>query len=770
MGVKEDEFMLKLQATFRIEADEHLQTLSDGLLALEKTPPEAQRAQLVERIFRESHSLKGASRSVNQWAIQEICQALENVLSAWHQGTLKPSKNLFDTLYATLDTIKQALSAPLNKEVISATSASLSHLLENTEKIAEKVEANPSPPPEEKTLKDVLPQMEQLIQRDMPQKVAEAPSDMYRAKTIRISLSKLDLVFQEAEEMLMVKLISQKAVNDLKEILYDFRSKEKELVNLLSETQTYQHLSQTDQSCVTDWKPHKKIIDYLDKQQRGLKTLRETIERLSKTSEQNAHFVSSLVDSLLEDVKKILTQPMATLMETIPRMVRDLARDLGKEVRFESAGGDIEVDKRILEEIKDPVIHLIRNAIDHGIEDPVERAKKGKPTEGLIRIVATETGGGNVELSLSDDGRGFDVDALKRAALNQSTATAKEIEEMTTKEVMKLAFQSGVSTSSTITELSGRGLGLGIVSEKAEKLGGHVLVESVPNEGTTFRLVLPVTLATFRGIHLSVGGQDFIMPTHNVVRVMRLKRQDIRTIENLEAIIVDGKPMSFVHLASVLGLTQPQVEANPDDVLFALLIKSEGKTIAFAVDTILREQEVLVKGLGKLCTRVRNVMAATILESGEVIPVLNPTDLVRSAVKGDSARPSQKRSPLQTSATKHILVTEDSITTRLLLKNILESAGYTVSTATDGLEALQVLQAGDIDMVLTDVEMPNMDGFTLTARIRSNDATKDIPVVICTSRGSTEDRERGIEIGADAYIDKSSFSQSTLLNTAKKLL
>lgn len=736
MGNREDEFMAKLEETFHTEAEEHLKALDDGLLSLEKELPEEQRKPLIDSIFREAHSLKGAARAVNQRTIQEICQALEDVLAAWTEETLQPSASLFDALHATVDAIRKALTSTPDSSLIQP-------LVVRLEAFVKKAKAAAAEIP----LESAAPQIEQMIQRE----TVEHKPEIGRDKTIRVSLSKLDRLFQETEEMLMVKLVSQQQASQLKNLLADLREREKDLGRIYNECHSLEQARHA-----------------LNQEKQAVKDNIQTMAALTKASEQNAHMVGSLVDTLLEDIKTVLMQPVATLFDSFPRMVRDLARDLRKEVQFESQGQEIEVDRRILEELKDPITHLIRNAIDHGIESPERREEQGKPRMGTIRLTATEASGGNVEIVIADDGRGFDVEKLKSSALKQARISQKEAAEMSNEEALRLAFFTGISTSPIITDLSGRGLGLSIVTEKADKLGGRVFVESNPGEGTAFRFVLPLTLATFRGLHVTVAGQDFIMPTHNVKRVLRLKRDEIKTIENYETISVDDHPHSFVDLAALLRVSR-DTEALPS-MLFALIIKSEDKTIAFGVDAVHREYEVLVKELGKQCARVKNVMAATIMEWGNVIPILNPVDLVRSAVKEGITKVQPSKAKEGKGRKKIVLIVEDSITTRLLLKNIMESAGYEAKTATDGLEGLEILQSQKVDLLLTDVEMPRMDGFALTEQVRSTEALKDLPIIICTTRGSNEDRERGIELGANAYLDKSNFTQPGLLSVAQQLL
>ncbi len=765
MGSKEDDFQTKLLATYQVEANEHLQAISAGVIALEHEISAEQAREVIETIFREAHSLKGAARSVNQTKTQQICQGLEDVLSALKGGSLAPSSHLFDTLHATLDLIEIALSQDPTHDAIHRVLANLAACLksntpqqiDDSKKASQqenKEQEEPTPALAPKIpLEAALPKVDKLIQD----------------QTIRTSLSKLDRLFQEAEEMLMVKLISHQTSIELKQLLAKYNTRQKEFEKLLTMATLLKNFPNASQRSPQEHKLIQNILNILTAQQDSIASFSESLSHLTKTSQQNSHFINALIDSLLEDAKKVLMQPISTLFDGLPRMTRDIAKELGKEVQIESCGGDIEVDKRILEEIKDPLIHIVRNAIDHGIESPDERISKGKSACGTIRIVAVETGGGNVDISISDDGKGFDIAKIRAAAQSQRILPDEELASLNDQEAIKLAFHSGISTSAKITELSGRGLGLGIVSEKTEKLSGQVLVESTPDQGTTFHLILPLTLATYRGILLTAEGRDFILPTHHVLRVIRIKQDDIKKVENMESITVNGHLTSFVRLSDILNLsaqeTQPE---NQRKTFLAVLVRSEEKVIAFGADAIHRECEVLVKSLGKQCIRVKNVLAATILESGMVVPILNPVDLVRSAVAGKVTSP--KRVQSNQNDKKNILITEDSITTRLMLAKILETAGYNDKTATDGQEAKELMRTEAIDLLLTDVEMPHMNGFELTEKVRETPSLAHLPIIICTSRGSQEDRERGIDLGADAYLDKSSFSQSTLLNTAKRLL
>ncbi|MDQ1238053.1 MAG: two-component system, chemotaxis family, sensor kinase CheA, partial [Thermodesulfobacteriota bacterium] len=467
----------------------------------------------------------------------------------------------------------------------------------------------------------------------------------------------------------------------------------------------------------------------------------------------------------------LLMLPFATVLEPFPKLVRDISRDQGKEVTLILEGQDVEIDRRILEEMKDPLIHLVRNSLDHGIERPDVRARHGKPANANLKIQISQQSSNRIEIVVSDDGAGIDVEKVKKTSVARRILTEKESQSLTDDEALSLIFRSEVSTSDIITDLSGRGLGLAIVQEKVDKLGGHVLVQSTPMVGTSFLISLPLTLATFRGILAECGEHLFVIPTSNVQRVVRIKTETIRKVENRETIVLNGRVLLFVWLTDVLEISREQSDRNEKELLSAVILSAGQRSVAFGLDRIVSEQEVIVKGLGKQLARVRNIAGATVLSSGEVVPILNVSDLVKSALtKSKSSSRAVLKVQETTKKSSRVLIAEDSITSRTLLKNILESAGYEVQAVVDGSEAWNALRTQSFDILVSDVQMPKLDGFELTGKIRSDKKLAELPVVLVTSLESVEDREKGIDAGASAYIVKSSFDQSNLLDVVSRLL
>jgi two-component system chemotaxis sensor kinase CheA len=510
------------------------------------------------------------------------------------------------------------------------------------------------------------------------------------------------------------------------------------------------------------------LSDFIEWNNDHLRSFEAKVAALRRAADQDRLVVGKLVDDMLENSKKLLMLPLATFGVLLPKTVRDLCRDQGKEADLVIRGEDVKIDKRILEEIKDPLLHLLRNCIDHGIETPEARRNAGKPARATVTLSVTQVNGNQVEISVQDDGSGIDRDRVRASAVRRGLLAPDAADCLPDAAALRLVFEPDVSTSPMITQVSGRGLGLAIVREKAEKLGGRVSIESTRGEGTIIRLALPLTLATFRGVIIQCAQRLFIVPTAQVERAIRFKPSDLQTLENRETLSLQGRTVALADLAQVLGLPVTRRDDETSEARPALIVGSGEHIVAFAVDAIVDEREVLVKRLTKPLVRVRNIAGATVLGSGEVAPILSVQDLLKSARSMNGSlrsTPSTAAPP----TTRRVLVAEDSITSRMLIKSILESAGYEVKTAVDGLDAFTTLRAERFDVLVSDVEMPRLNGFDLTARVRADRNLAELPVILVTALESREDRERGIDVGASAYLVKSDFDQSNLLEALRRL-
>ncbi len=594
------------------------------------------------------------------------------------------------------------------------------------------------------------------------------------AETVRVSTAKLDAVLLQAEEMLLAKQACAQQAAGLREVhrlSAQWRKRWARLSPGLRPGTGAAADGAPQNGRAADESRTERLDEFLEWNRTFVEELEHRLEELTAAAEQNRRSVGAMVDGLLDEMKKVVMQPFSTLLDPFPRMVRELARELGKEVELSIYGREIEIDRRILQEMKDPLIHLIRNGVDHGIELPAERTRQGKPPRGALTIGISPKTGNSIELLVSDDGAGIDVASVKAVAGKARLAPAAEIDALPEAEARLLIFRSGISTSPIITDVSGRGLGLAIVREKVEKLASTIAVESAPGRGTTFRIVLPLTLARFHGVVVRVEESLFVLPSSHVERVLRVKRAAVKTVENRATIALGGETISLVELHRALGLAVKAGTPERPDTL-PVIVAAAGRRIAFAVDEILREEEVLVKSLGRQLRRVRNVAGASLLGDGRLALILNVPDLIQSALQAGGPGPAAvpETAPARGERRKTVLVAEDSITSRALLKNILEAAGYAVETGVDGVDALTRLRSGSFDLVVSDVDMPRLNGFGLTAKIRADKRLANLPVVLVTALDSRADREQGIDAGANAYIVKSSFDQGNLLEVIQRLL
>ncbi|SNB44744.1 response regulator [Geobacter sp. DSM 9736] len=732
MDDRDAEFLKRLLETFKAEGAEHLEVIASSLLELERNMPAEEAERVVEIIFREAHSMKGAARSVNLSGIERICQSLESVFAALKKKELTLSPRLFDILHRAVNLLYAMLASPED----------------------DSAERGPA--------REIVSGLSDIITRREETPVAEVPplspaegvpppqaAHLLMAETVRVAKTKLDLLLLQGEGFLALKQAAAQRSSEMAGAAVAAA----ELANEWSVLQGEMKDSEVRNS------------PRLQQVSERLASLSGALGKMNNRLDQDRRSAAMMIDTLLDTLKSVSMFPFSSLLDMMGKVVRDLAHDQGKQVRLLVTGGEIEADRRILDEMREPLIHLVRNCIDHGIENPEERRASGKDETGELRIEIGYREGQWIELIVADDGKGIDPERVKNSAVRLGLISPEEAERLNEEGVASLMFRSGVSASRMITEISGRGLGLAIVRERVERLGGSIGCETAGGKGTLFRILLPLTLATFRGLLVRCGERHFVIPSTAVRRTARVGADEIRR----NTVIANGRIIPVALLETVLELAAHGSAATSPFARLVIL-GAGGERVAFRVDEVLHEQEVLVKHLGPQLPRVRNVLAATILGNGEVVPILNVPDLIKSALRAPPPPAPEAHEEEAERKVKSILVVEDSITSRSLLKNILQAAGYAVRTAVDGVEGFRTLQEADFDLVVSDVDMPGMNGFELTAKIRSDRRLASLPVIIVTSLASREDQERGIDAGASAYLVKSSFDQSNLLEVIRRLL
>jgi two-component system chemotaxis sensor kinase CheA len=466
-------------------------------------------------------------------------------------------------------------------------------------------------------------------------------------------------------------------------------------------------------------------------------------------------------------MRHVRLMPASSVLELLPPMAGEMARAIGKEVECTTEGADLEVDRKVLETIKDPLLHLVRNALDHGVEPPDVRERAGKGRRARIAVRFAPAENRRVEVQVKDDGAGIDVAGLRAGAVRARLISPEEAASLPEAAALQLAFASGVSTSPVITDLSGHGLGMAIVRDRVERLGGSVSVLSSPGQGTTVTMILPASIATFRGLLVRAGDQLVLLPIGAVERALRVPVADMGMIGGMAVLRSEGKLIPAGSLAAILGRGPASEARGPRP---CLIVASGVERGALLVDEVLGEREVLLKELEAPLVRVRHVAGAGLLGDGELALILRPGDLLRALREAPPAAAEPATLSAEHAQAAAILVVDDSITTRTMEKSLFEAAGYRVQTATDGAEAWAALKSEPFDLVVSDVDMPRLNGFELTARIRADSRLASLPVVLVTALESREDKERGIEVGANAYVIKSGFDQSKLLEIIRRLV
>ncbi len=759
--------------SFREEAGERLADMNRLMVRLE-TSLESQEpivgacAEDLHTLYREFHSLKGAARTVELFDIQDLCQAAESLLSAIREKETRLTQTTAALLLETLDCLKAHLSPETARRILLQR--------DTLESLVERLTRNAYPDPEHpESPSETSPQPnpEELAQTGIPSEnaalqpvpfgiTAEPPSTV---DTVRIRWNRLENLDRATQDLVNAKTAYVHLNERIQQLAEELRHQRR----LKEEKGTRAAPFRLPESRI----PGKAVPTLPSERDSCLSLFEAQLRSLQEFSKQSLRDLNKTTSALQQELKQVMMLPCASLLDTIPRTVRDLAAQLGKKVSVELTGGDVTVDRRVLETLRTPLLHLLRNCVDHGIESPGERELAGKDRQGNIRISVTHMERNRICFSVRDDGKGMDWDAIRDKAIERHLVREEESDTLTVEDLTDLLFESDLSTAPMITDISGRGLGMGIVRSAAESLGGCVTIQSQGGQGAAFEIVVPSAISSFIGLVVYVNARPFVIPRPSIEIALLVNPTETQTVGGNLTVTIGNRPTPLVMLADVLDLEAPPPVNTPDTAPSGqrrpvLLIAAGGRKAAFLIDGIGRQLDIVVKSMGPQLQRVHNVAGLAVLGSGELVPVLNPADLVRSALelKGNT----HKQRLIELDTRKNVLVVEDSLTSRTLLKNILKASGFNVHTAVDGEEALKLLRETPVDAVVSDVEMPRMDGFVLTEHLRATERFSELPVILVTSLDKEEQRRRGLEAGADAYIVKSSFDQTNLVETLRRLI
>jgi two-component system, chemotaxis family, sensor histidine kinase and response regulator WspE len=776
-----DPLMLDL---FRVELENNTRTLEAGLVTAERD----QTPERIEPLMRAAHSIKGAARIVGLVKAVALAHAMEDVLSAAQSGKRPLTSAAVDRLlkgndfFAALSRVDiQELPAALDKgaDEITGMSAELRNFLSSPP------ESVPSPPPrqetapvKEKPAGNAAPEANAAAARTKeaePQKPPEAAvlesacpgpqiappaarsrrvQDQGEGGLVRVRSENMNRLMALAGECLVqaqsVKTVYQSLLALKKEIF--------EIEKPLRDFVERQEANGQDEGA-----------EGLQQTLSGAAAAQQTVSREIVRFERFSRRLEHLAHRLYNEVISSRMVPFSDGLHGFPRLVRDLARETGKQIRFEIAGAATPVDRDILERLEAPLSHLIRNAVDHGMETPGERQAAGKPEEGTLLLEARHVAV-MLNISLTDDGRGINPEDLRGKVVEKGYVSAEMAGSLSRAELFEFLFLPGFSTARKVTEISGRGVGLDVVFSMANEVGGTVRVDAEAGRGARFHLQLPLTLSVLRTLLLSIAGEAYALPLSRIDRVLSLAPADIREIEDRPYCTLDGEHVGILDARQLFGLPPA---AAPSGGFSVVVISDRLNRYGLVVDRVIGEENLVVRPLDSRLGKVPNVSAGAILDDGSPVVIFDVDDLVRSIhqllTTGKLQKIGRGRQALKTGK-KRVLVVDDSLTVREVERRLLENAGYEVTTAIDGVDGWNKLTSQSFELLVSDVDMPRMNGIDLVRTVKADPQHHDMPVMIVSYKDREEDRLRGLEAGANYYLTKGSFHDESLLTAVRDLI
>jgi two-component system sensor histidine kinase and response regulator WspE len=743
---------------FREEVRAHASGLSDGLLRLESSSADA---ALLESLMRAAHSIKGAARIVGVDLAVRLAHVLEDVFVAAQRAEVQLQSADIDLLLRGTDVLAELAKLPgddagdwtaKHETTVGELSQQIRAILTRpltpqTEPVREPEQTVAAPISAVEPTGSITEESATAVA--LPSPAATAPVE----SVVRVTAQNLTRLMGLAGE----SLVQARWLQPFTTSLLKLKKHQDHLAAVLDGLEAELRNGNTEQ------------LGGMVAEARRLsaRCLHHLTERIGEF-EERAACAEDLNNRLYLEVIGSRMRPFADGVQGFPRMVRDLARFLDKQVRLEIVGQTTEVDRDILDKLEAPLTHLLRNALDHGIEAPDERREAGKPESGLLRLEARHRAGMLV-LTVEDDGRGIDLERLRRKIIDKRLNRAELVSSMNEAELLSFLFLPGFSTASSVTEVSGRGVGLDVVQEMVHKVGGSVHVTTRLGKGTAFHLQLPLTLSVLRAVVVDIGGEAYAFPHNRIDRLARLPRAGLDSLENRQFVNVDGRNVGLVLASQVFDLpTQPP----PGDELPVLFVSDAAGQYGLIVDAFRGEQDLVVRPLDARLGQVPNVSAVAILDDGAPVLIADVEDLLRSLDRfiqsGTLTRCEETRPEVP--RRKRVLVVEDSITVREVERQILRNHGYEVSVAVDGQDGWNLARSEPFDLLITDVDMPRMNGLELVRAVRANAALHEVPVIIVSYKDRDEDRLRGLEVGANHYLTKSSFHDNTFVQAVVDLI
>ena len=738
----ESDIKKRVLQAFQNEYRTYLETIHRSVDTM--TTDEPPTSENINTALRAAHTLKGAARAVDLVPVQEMAHAIETLFADIQTSRQPPKPSVVQDIVKYLNTIED--------HVVSINPTEVSPIARLSTKSGQiPATINGGAPTVKKT---------RFLKEDGG---TEKKNQKEAMETIRIGADHMDKLQQTAEQLMCEGLRQQQVTKRIKKLRNSFSD--------LAKTNAYYctELNKTLDN-MQDQAISQTILNYFQNQKILLPRLAKEIREVDRQHTSAFHMSNNLSRQIQTDVLKARMIPAEDVFQFLRKMMRDLAADEGKQVDFKISGLEVQADRLVLQQLKDPLMHMLRNAISHGIERPEVRASAGKNSTGTVQL-AIEVAGNRLRITVEDDGTGLDFQKISDMALKKGHLSAENLKTTSHEELLKYIYQPGFTTVKMITDLHGRGIGMSVAQKAVNRLRGEINVKSKAQKGTRFVLLIPLTLSTHKLLLVRVHGQTYGIPMDNIERIAQIHPHKIHRVEGCPVINYHQQTLPFALLSTLLsiGETPPPAES---DLIVMVILHSGDKMVALAVDTVLSQEETLVKDVPSPADQVPFFEGAFIRADGSVCLILNPAVLMETINRIKSTDgPFFSQDTVQKQKVRHnILIVDDSVTTRTLEKTILESRGYSVLMAVDGLDALEVLKTREIDLVVTDIQMPKMDGFALIEAMKKTEKLKEMPVIIVSSMADHHDMERGLTLGADAYIVKQKFDQKNLLEAIGQIL
>jgi two-component system, chemotaxis family, sensor histidine kinase and response regulator WspE len=747
---RNDPTTLPMLELFRVEAESQTAILTSGLLELERGPgaPEP-----LEMLMRAAHSCKGAARIVNLTTAVHVAHALEDCFALAQQGKVALRQPEIDLLFRGIDLLLQ-----ISKQTeASITRWEADHGAEVQEFVRSLASLAPTGDPA------TAPQPAELSPATIESAVAEGHSQAIAARSpeapervVRLTAENLNRLLGLAGESLVESRWLRPFANSLQRL----KRHQTELAERLDDLR--QRFGEEKVSAQTEHQLGELVRNVAGCQQ----ILADRLQELDLFDRRSAQ----LSQRMYLEVLRTRMRPFSDGVRRFPRMVRDLARSLGKKVRLEIIGENTQVDRDILERLGSPLTHLLRNAVDHGCEPPELRERAGKAPEATIRLEARHSAG-MLLVTVTDDGRGVQPDQVRETIVRQKLAAPAVAERLTESELLEFLFLPGFTLKETVTDISGRGVGLDVVQNMVRSVRGNLRVATQASQGLQVQLQLPLTLSVLRALLVEVGGEPYAFPLSQIIRALKLERESIETLESRHHFHFGNRQVGLVAAHQVFDCGAPK---SPGSELPVVLLGDRNARYGLIVDRFLGERELVVQPLDARLGKVKDVSAAAFMEDGAPVLIVDVDDMLRSIAKLVVEHPLTHlpRSGLELAERKpkRVLAVDDSLTVRELVRRLLTGHGYLADVAVDGMDGWNAVRAGHYDLVITDVDMPRLDGIELASLIKKDTQLKSLPVVIVSYKDREEDRLRGLEAGADYYITKSAFHDETLLQAVVDLI